>query len=61
MDEKVTYSYWTILEEFPGDKSGYTIFFDPAENEFGLGMHSKSDQMIFLGIYGSFIEVLNGM
>ena len=61
MDENVSYQYWTVLEEFPEDKSGYTIFFVPNEEEFGLGMHGNSDQMISLGIYGSFIEALNGM
>lgn len=61
MDETITHQYWTVLEEYPEDRNGYTIFFDTNENEFGLGMHVKSKQMISLGIYGSFIEALNGM
>ena len=61
MDETITHKYWTVLEEYSEEKSGYTIFFDSNENEFGLGMHGKSNQMISLGIYGSFIDALNGM
>ena len=61
IDENVTNQYWTVLEEIPEEKTGYTIYYDQNKDEFGLGMHDKSDHMISLGIYGSFIETLNGM
>jgi hypothetical protein len=61
MDESKTYQLWTVLEEYPDEKSGYTIYYDQTEDEFGLGMHGESGKMISLGIYGSFIEALNGM
>ena len=61
INENIKYRHWTVLEEFHEEKSGYTIFYDPEEDEFGLGMHGESGKMLSLGIYGSFIEALNGM
>ena len=61
MDENVTHQYWTVLEEHPEEKSGYTIYYDQSEDAFGLGIHGQTDQMISLGLYGTFIDALNGM
>ena len=61
ISENTKYRHWTVLEELPEEKSRYTIFYDPLKDEFGLGMHGESGKMFSLGIYGSFIEALNGM
>ncbi|HRQ55710.1 MAG TPA: hypothetical protein PL018_15740 [Ignavibacteriaceae bacterium] len=51
---------WTVLEENPNEKDGYTIVFDEDCNDFGLGLHTK-DGLMYLGNYGSFVETLNAM
>ena len=61
MNDNLKHEFWTVLEESPYDKSGYTIFFDPNIKKFGLGARDPSDKLISLGIYGSFIEALTGM
>jgi hypothetical protein len=61
ISENTKYRLWTVLEELPEEKSGYTIFYDAEKDEFGLGMHGDSGKMFSLGIYGPFIEALNGM
>ncbi len=54
--------YWTVLEEYPKQQSGYTIYFDLDIDQFGLGTYNdRSTQIIALGIYGSFIDTLNAM
>lgn len=59
-EEKVC-PVWTVLEEHPETKSGYTIVYDPEFDEFGLGMHGADDKLYYLGRYGSLIETLNSM
>ncbi len=61
MDENHIRELWTVLEEEPKTKAAYTIYFDPDEKEFGLGLNTKDNTKVFLGIYGSFITTLNAM
>ena len=61
MDDDRTYQFWKVLEEIPGEKDGYTIFFDPESEEFGLAIYNENNQMVMLGIYGTFIETLDSM
>ena len=55
------WEFWTVLEEFPDDQSGYTVFYDSDANMFGLGFHGPEGKMFSLGLYGSFLETLNSM
>lgn len=51
---------WTVLEEDPEEKKGYTIFYDEVRNDFGLGTHTNNG-LVYLGNCGTFIETLNSM
>lgn len=54
--------FWLVLEEFPANGSGYKIIFDEESKMFGLATAMKeSKRDFFLGIYGSFLETLEGM
>ena len=52
---------WTVLEELPDALRGYKIVFDEASDSFGLGMRDNHANLIFLGVYGSFIDALEAM
>ena len=54
------YELWTVLEE-TADKTGYKIFFDEEENMFGLAIKSDKDELINIGLYGSFLKTLYSM
>lgn len=60
-DSIETYELWTVLEESEnGD--GYKIYFDEETKLFGLA--SKSDienELIDIGIYGTFLKTLYSM
>ena len=62
VDSNDTIYLWTVLEENPKEKDGYTIVFDEDCNDFGLGMHTKNGLM-YLGKFvgSSFVETLNAM
>ncbi|XWN37850.1 MAG: hypothetical protein ROO71_02760 [Balneola sp.] len=55
------FEVWTVLQETPNERSGYTIFYDPEDKGFGLGMYTSDDQLMHLGFYGSFSKTLNSM
>jgi hypothetical protein len=57
-DNSLTFYLWTVLVE---SEDGYRIFFDEEENSFGLATKSKSDDLMYLGNYGTFLETLEGM
>ena len=59
-DNSISFELWTVLEETE-DQSGYTIFYDAEERNFGLGMKSEDNKLLYLGNYGSFLETLNAM
>ncbi len=61
MNKNIKFELWTVLEELPEAKSGYTIVYDSEKNEFGLGVHGADGMLTFLGYYGGFVETLNGM
>ncbi|MFM9951531.1 MAG: hypothetical protein ACKV1O_26585 [Saprospiraceae bacterium] len=57
--------YWLVLDEDPSDKThGYQIVYDQKENMFGLATKTNIETKnigVVIGLYGSFIETLNGM
>ena len=59
-DATEIYELWTVLEE-TADKTGYKIFFDEEENMFGLAIKSDKDELINIGLYGSFLKTLYSM
>jgi len=59
-DATETYELWTVLEE-TADKTGYKIYFDEKENMFGLAIKSDKDELINIGLYGSFLKTLYSM
>jgi hypothetical protein len=60
MDKNRIIELWTVLEETP-DRNGYKIYYDETADDFGLGMRSDKDELISLGIYGTFLETLENM
>ncbi len=59
-DATEIYELWTVLEE-TADKTGYKLFFDEEENMFGLAIKSDNDELINIGLYGSFLKTLYSM
>lgn len=57
-EEKI--ELWTVLKESPSTEDGYCVFYDPEENEFGLGMISNSG-IHNIGYYGTFLETIYAM
>jgi hypothetical protein len=51
---------WLVLEEVPGSRNSYVIVFDERNGKFGLGVWS-SDEVVFIGYHGTFMETLDGM
>ena len=60
-DRNDIFEVWTVLQEVPNERNGYTIFYDPEEKSFGLGLYTSDDQLMHIGIYGSFTDTLNSM
>ena len=58
-----TVEVWLVLEETPGDPTGYTIFFDEEDRVFGLASPGfKEDPYpVICGYYGDFWTTLKGM
>ena len=54
------YELWTVLEE-TADKTGYKIYFDEEENMFGLAIKSDKEELINIGLYGTFLKTLYSM
>lgn len=52
------YERWTVLEE-PND--GYKIYFDEETKMFGLAIKSDSNELIDIGVYGTFLKTLYSM
>lgn len=59
-DSLYVYELWTVLEERE-DGNGYKIYFDEERNMFGLAINSDKDELINIGLYGSFLETLYSM
>jgi hypothetical protein len=59
--EGQTIELWLVLEERPGEGSGYKIVFDEGTRRFGLAASSTAGRDVFIGFYGSFVETLEGM
>jgi hypothetical protein len=51
---------WIVLEEHPGSRDGYLIVFDEQSGKFGLADWG-TDEPVFLGFHGSFLNTLAGM
>lgn len=56
-----TLELWLVLEETPGDESGYKIVFDEKSGAFGLATKGFRRRDVFLGFYGTFLDTLEGM
>src|SRR5689334_16625064 len=54
------YELWTVPEETE-DRNGHKIYFDSETNMFGLAVKSDKDELIDIGIYGTFLETLYSM
>jgi hypothetical protein len=52
---------WLVLEERVVERDGYKIVFDEGSRSFGLAVAMEDSLPMFLGIYGSFIDALEGM
>jgi len=54
---------WIVLDEVPGSATeGYLVVYDEEEKLFGLGVKSRTGAPpCCIGLYGSFINTLNGM
>lgn len=48
---------WTVLV-IPG---GHVIFYDPEENNFGLGFRDKAGKLHYFANYGCFIETVESL
>jgi hypothetical protein len=59
-DESITFELWTVLEEST-DRSGYKITFDESDGTFGLGIMTNKNELMDIGIYGTFLDTLKGM
>lgn len=59
-DATEVYQLWTVFEERL-DKNGYKIYYDEKENLFGLALNSDSEELINIGLYGSFLRTLYTM
>lgn len=59
-DSTDVYELWTVLEENE-DKSGYKIYFDEKNKMFGLAINSDKDELIDIGVYGTFLKTLYSM
>jgi hypothetical protein len=60
--EGQTIMLWLVLEERPADKGGYKIVFEEESRMFGLAVSNVArERDLFLGLYGTFLETLEGM
>jgi hypothetical protein len=55
--------YWIVWDECPSDPStGYLIVYSEKDELFGLATKPRQEKAGFLlGLYGSFVDVLNNM
>ncbi len=60
-DEPSEFRFWLVLIEPLVDDSGYGIFYDDAENLFGLATKLTDGTWLYLGHHGSFLESLESM
>lgn len=61
-DPSRTINLWLVLEEDPDTRSGYKIVYDEQKNMFGLAIKDQVENIpIYLGVYGSFLNTLEGM
>ena len=58
--ESGCFNLWTVLEETE-DGEGYKIIYDEDNNSFGVGMKSDENELIYMGTYSAFFEVLKEM
>ena len=58
LDNSQTFDLWTVLIE---SEDGYRIFYDEDENTFGLATKSQTNELMYLGNYGTFLETLVGI
>jgi len=58
-DDKII-ELWTVLEE-TSDRNGYKIVFDSDNKMFGLGIMTNKNELMYLGVYGTFSETLRAM
>jgi len=54
------YELWTVLEETE-DGNGYKIYFDEETKMFGLAINSDKDELIDIGVNGTFLQTLYSM
>jgi len=52
---------WLVLEEIPGDCSGYKVVFGEDSGMFGLATSNIAGGDVFLGFYGTFREAFSAM
>lgn len=60
-DENVFLDLWLVLEEDPGNKSGYKIVYDEEDDNYGLAMSDVRHGLTYIGTYGTFMETLQSM
>lgn len=52
---------WLVLEEDPETREGYKVVYDDVNEAFGLAITSSEDELVFLGLYGDFLDAYDGM
>ena len=52
---------WLVFREDLTQKCGYSIVFDEEAHSFGLAIIGQSGKRICIGLYGSFLDAINGM
>ncbi|MDB4908766.1 MAG: hypothetical protein JWO05_3550 [Gemmatimonadetes bacterium] len=60
-DGSFPFSLWLVVEESPVTHDGYEVFYDPDENNFGLGAVGKDGERQYMGNFGSLWNTLEGM
>ena len=52
---------WLVLEEDPETRNGYKVVYDEVNEGFGLASADADDKLVFLGLYGGFLDAYDAM
>ena len=62
LHEGAPFDAWLVLQERPDDDAGagYSIIFEEEAGQFGLACGTRDD-LVLIGLYGSFLDTVQGM